>query len=120
MHALAQLLSLGCQWAHSLSQTLFYGYRKALKYVSLSIAVTEAVLLPLMSAFVLFVLGKGGELSIPNSCFTLRNTDLRCDYASKMPTVTAVFSRKSQMKMALFSGLLAPGNVNLESNCVIR
>lgn len=84
------------------------------------ITVIEAVLLPLILAFVLFVLGKGGELSIPNSCFTLRNTDLRCGYASKMPTVTAVFSRKSQMKMALFSGLLAPGNVNLESNYVIK
>lgn len=56
--------------------------------------VIEAILFPLILAFVLFVLGKGGELSIPNSCFTLKNTDLRCDYASKMPTVTAVFNKK--------------------------
>jgi len=55
--------------------------------------VMEAVLFPLILAFILFVVGKGGELSIPNSCFTLRNTDLRCDYASKMPTVTAVFNK---------------------------
>lgn len=59
--------------------------------------VVEAVLFPLILVFVLFVLGKGGELSIPNSCFTLRNTGLRCDYASKTPTVTAVFNKKKKV-----------------------
>lgn len=38
--------------------------------------------------------GKEGEHSIPNSCFTWRNTDLRCDYASEIPMGIAVFSRK--------------------------
>ena len=37
---------------------------------------------------------KEGEHSIPNSCFTWRNTDLRCDYASEIPMGIAVFSKK--------------------------
>lgn len=107
---------------------LVYGQRKALKQGLISLRmyiVLEAILFPLILAFVFFVLGKGGELSIPNSCFTLRNTDLRCDYASKMPTVTAVFNKKQGLKRRqklawLFAGLLAPGNVNLESNYVMK
>lgn len=78
---------------------LVYVQRKALKQGLFSLRmyiVLEAILFPLILAFVFFVLGKGGELSIPNSCFTLRNTDLRCDYASKMPTVTAVFNKKTR------------------------
>lgn len=37
---------------------------------------------------------KEGEHSIPNSCFTWKNIDLRCDYASEIPMGIAVFSRK--------------------------
>lgn len=41
-----------------------------------------------------FIRQKRREHSIPNSCFTWRNTDLRCDYASEIPMGIAVFSRK--------------------------
>lgn len=106
------------------AKMLFYGYRKALErgliYIRIYMVI-EAVRFPLILAFLLFVLGKGGELSIPNSCFTLRNTDLRCDYASEMPTVTAVFNRKSQTKaevsMAVFWTL---GTWKCESGIKLR
>ena len=42
-----------------------------------------------------FIRKKEGEHSIPNSCFTWRNTDLRCDYASEIPTGIAVFSKRN-------------------------
>ena len=41
---------------------------------------------------------KEGEHSIPNSCFTWRNTNLRCDYASEIPTGITVFSKNKYIQ----------------------
>lgn len=109
------------------SQNAVCSYRKALKQgltcLRMYMAI-EAVHFPLILAFILFVLGKGGELSIPNSCFTLRNTGLRCGYASKMPTVTAVFNKnkiksqtKAEVSMAVFWTL---GTWKCESGIKLR
>ena len=65
---------------------------------------------------------KEGEHSIPNSCFTWRNTNLRCDYASEMPTGITVFSKNKYIQKLIWlrgnSWYLEKWIWNL--NCVIK
>lgn len=68
---------------------------------------------------------KEGEHSIPNNCFTWRNTDLRCDYASEIPMGIAVFSRKKYKRRLTWLWHLRGNSWYLEMwiwnlDCVIK